>query len=316
MAGLAGLYDGLEEVAFRQVAGGYVFQTSNPWLIGRQRRFFVNEAQKAEIAACIRQTMRRMTPFVLVMAVLIPLVLVAAAFWLVIGDRPTATLSVVTEVDHATQSTVATLPIGPTGATFSYTVAPPAGSMAVTAIHVSGPPGGSAVAGFTVVDQTGQSTTYTQPFGPDGAKFTFSAPNGNAVFTLIGRAGAAPGTLYLYMGLLAFGMFLPFTILTHAYRMRKLRPLLADLPRSDERITWRENVGALATKTPPKFVLLLLLLLLVAGVMAFCGGALSLVDAIIEDRAISKMDVLTISTAGLMTACFAYLLGLLKRRPS
>ena len=45
---MAGLYDGLEEVAFKPVAGGFVFQTSNPWLIGRQRRYFVNETQKVD----------------------------------------------------------------------------------------------------------------------------------------------------------------------------------------------------------------------------------------------------------------------------
>jgi len=311
---MAGLYDGLEEVAFKQVAGGYVFQSSNPWLIGRQRRYFVNEAQKSEIAACIRQTLRRMTPFVLVMAVLIPLVLVAATFWLVMGGRPTATLTVVTEVDHVSQSTVSTLPIYPTGATFPYTVAPPAGSMAVTAIHVSGPPGAGAIAGFTVVDQTGQSTTYTQPFGPDGAKFTFSAPNGSAVFTLVGRAGVTPGVIYLYIGLLALGMFLPFITLTHAYRMRKLQPLLAGLPRSDERITLRENVAGLAARMSLK----LALVLLVAGAMAFSGGALHLADAILEDRPIPKMDFLTMATTGLMTAYFAYLLvlRLRKRRAS
>jgi hypothetical protein len=314
MAGLAGLYDGLEEVAFKPVAGGYVFQTSSPWLIGRQRRYFVNEAQKAEIAACLRQTMRRKTPFVLVMAVLFPLVLAAAAFWLVIGGHPTATLTVVTEVDHASQSLVSTLPIAPTGATFPYTVAPPAGSMAVTAIHVSGPPGGDAVAGFTVVDQTGQSTTYTQPFGPDGAKFTFSGANGSAVFTLAGRAGVTPGAIYLYMALLALAMFLPFIALTHAYSMRKLQPLLAGLPRSEERITWRENVPALAAKMSLKFVLVLL----VAFVIAFSGGALSMADAILEDRPISKMDLLNLAINGLMGAYFAYLLvlRLRKRRAS
>ena len=311
MAGLAGLYDGLEEVAFKPVAGGYVFQTSNPWLIGRKRRYFVNETQKAEIVTCIRQTMRRKMPFALAMAVLFPLVLVAAVFWLVIGDQPTATLTVVTEVDHTSRSTVATLPIDLSGAAFSYTVDPPAGGMAVTAVHVSGPPGGGAVAGFTVVDQTGQSTTYAQPFGPDGAKFTFSAPNGNAVFTLVGRAGVTPGTIYLHVGLLAFGMFLPFITLAHAYGMRKLQPLIAGLPLSDERITLRENVEAFAAKMSVKLVVVLL----VAGGMGFIGGVMHLVDMSLEDRPIAKMDLLTMATSGLMTACFAYLLVLRLRKP-
>lgn len=308
---MAGLYDGLEEVAFKPVAGGYVFQTSNPWLIGPKRRYLVDEAQKAEIAACIRQTMRRMTPFVLVMAVLIPLVIVAAALWLAVGGRSTATLTVVTEVDHTSQSTVATLPIDSSGATFSYTVDPPAGSIAVTAIHVSGPPGGSAVAGFTVVDQTGQSTTYTEPFGPDGAKFTFSAANGGAVFTVSGQAGAPPGTIYLYTGVLGLGMFLSFIILMHAYLTRKLQPLIAGLPQSDERITWRENVDAFAAKVSLKLVLVLL----VAGVVAFIGGAMRLASVILEDHPVSKMDLITTATTGLMTAYVAYFLVLRLRKP-
>jgi hypothetical protein len=307
---MAGLYDGLEEVAFKPVAGGYVFQTSNPWLIGRKRRYFVNETQKAEITAGIRQIMRRMTPLVLVMAVLIPLVIVAAALWLAVGGRPTATLTVVTEVDHTSRSTVATLPIDPTGATFSYTADPPAGSMAVTAIHVSGPPGGSAVAGFTVIDQTGQSTTYTQPFGPAGVKFTFSAPNGSAAFTLIGQPGAPPSTIYLYTGVLGLGMFLSFIILMHAYRTRKLRPLIAGLPQSDERITWRENVEAFAAKVSLKLVLLLL----VAGVVAFIGGAMHLATVILEDHPISKMDLIATAATGVMTAYVAYLLVLRMRK--
>jgi hypothetical protein len=307
---MAGLYDGLEEVAFKPVAGGYVFQTSNPWLIGPHHRYFVSETQKAEIVACIRQTMRRMTPFVLAVAVLIPLVLVVATLWLVIGDRSTATLTVATQIDHTSRSTVATLPIDPTGATFSYTVAPPAGSLAVTAIHVSGPPGGSSIAGFTVVDQTGKPTTYTQPFGPDGAQFNFNAANGSAVFTVVGRTGATPGTIYLFVGLLALGMFLPFIILVNAYRMRKLRPLIAGLPRSDERITLRENAVGLAAKIPLKLVLVQL----GAGVLAFIGGATRLAEGILEDGPISKMDLIVMATTGLMSAYFAHLLVLRLRK--
>jgi hypothetical protein len=64
---MAGLYDGLEEVAFKRTEGGYVFQANNRFLIGPRRRFLVNEAQKADIAACMRETLRRIKPFVFVM---------------------------------------------------------------------------------------------------------------------------------------------------------------------------------------------------------------------------------------------------------
>lgn len=32
---MAGLYDGLEEIPFKAVPGGYVFQTNNAWLMAR-----------------------------------------------------------------------------------------------------------------------------------------------------------------------------------------------------------------------------------------------------------------------------------------
>ena len=68
---MAGLYDGLEEVAFKRTEGGYVFQTNNRFLIGPRRRFLVNEAQKADIAACMRETLRRIKPFVFLMMAII-----------------------------------------------------------------------------------------------------------------------------------------------------------------------------------------------------------------------------------------------------
>jgi hypothetical protein len=310
---MAGLYDGLEEVAFKQVAGGYVFQTNNPWLIGPQRRYFVNEAQKAEIAACIRQTLRRITPFVLAAAILIPLVLVAAVFWFVIGSGPTVSLTVASVVDQTSQSTVSTLPIGPTGATFPYAAQPPVGTMAITAISVSGSPGSDAVASFTVVDLTGKSTTYTQPFGPAGSKFTFSASNGSAVFTLVGRAGRTSGAIYLYTALLGLGIFVPYLALVHAYRMWTLQPLIAGLPRSDERITLREHAEGLAAKMSLKF-LLVAIVALIAGVTTLSG---TVIHAILEDRPIPPMGFLTMATSSLTMAYFGYLLVLkLKQKRS
>jgi hypothetical protein len=53
---MAGLYDGLEEVAFKRVAGGYLFQANNPYFFGPKQRYLVNETQKAEIAPCLRET--------------------------------------------------------------------------------------------------------------------------------------------------------------------------------------------------------------------------------------------------------------------
>ena len=98
---MAGLYDGLEEAAFKQVSNGYVFTSCCPWLIGPRRRYLVNESQKAEIAECIRQSLRRIKPFVFSAAILIPLVLIGSIFWFAMSG---ATLSV-TVVDASGQTT-------------------------------------------------------------------------------------------------------------------------------------------------------------------------------------------------------------------
>ena len=78
---MARLYEGVEEIPFKKIDGGYVFQANNAWLFGPKRRFFVTESQKAEIAGCIRETMRRIKPFVFVAMVLIPLLLIGGTFW-------------------------------------------------------------------------------------------------------------------------------------------------------------------------------------------------------------------------------------------
>jgi predicted neutral ceramidase superfamily lipid hydrolase len=48
----------MEELSFKPVTGGYVFQTPNPWLIGPRRHYLVNEAQKTELAAGLRRMWR------------------------------------------------------------------------------------------------------------------------------------------------------------------------------------------------------------------------------------------------------------------
>jgi hypothetical protein len=199
---MAGLYDRLEETAFKQVAGGYVFQTGNPWVIGPQRRYFVNEAQKAEIAECMRQIMGELKPFIIVSLIVLPLVTVAAAFWFIIGLR------------------------------------------------------------------------------------------------------APQGTVYLYMGLLSLGIFVPYFAIIHAYRIGRLHPLIAGLPRSDERITWREVTESFAANVSLKF----LVMLLVAPVIIFGNVAMNLAVAFVEDRPIPLMDVLMMAFGGLMTAYVTYLL--------
>jgi hypothetical protein len=298
---MAGLYDGLEEVAFKRISGGYLFVSNNPWLIGPRRRYFVNEAQKAQIAECLRETMRRIKPFALVCAVLIPLVLVAAVLWLAFSG---CTLSVTT-VGATGESSTYTQPIGPTGATGTL-----AGAAGATAIFkVSGPPGKDATVSFTGVGTDGKAGAHwVAQFGPAGTKIDFADASGHIVggATLVGRTGATPGSILLYAMLLTLGMFVPYIALMHAYSMRMLRPLIVGLPRSDERITLQEAIEGFAAKASFK----LLVVMGAGGAMGIVGSGMILADAILENRPIANPQfmLLGMAASGLTTAFIGYLL--------
>jgi MFS family permease len=62
-------YEGAEEAAFKAVSGGYVAQLPGPFLVGRSRSYFVNEAQKAEIVAVLRRQRLMMIGLMLGLAV-------------------------------------------------------------------------------------------------------------------------------------------------------------------------------------------------------------------------------------------------------
>src|SRR5262245_15524818 len=52
-------FDGMEELTFRPVEGGFVYRAPSPWLFGRYRHYFVNAEQKAVLASAHRTTMRQ-----------------------------------------------------------------------------------------------------------------------------------------------------------------------------------------------------------------------------------------------------------------
>jgi hypothetical protein len=105
--------------------------------------------------------------------------------------------------------------------------------------------------------------------------------------------------------LLAFGLFAPYIALMHAYSMRRLKPLLAGLPRTHERIGLAEGYQRFAAKGSFK----LLVVLGVGCAMAFLGNAMGLADAILENRPIANPAMLLgMAGTGLTTAYVAYLM--------
>ena len=74
---------------------------------------------------------------------------------------------------------------------------------------------------------------------------------------LKGRVGATPNAILLYATLLGLATFWPYFALMHLYSMRRLRPLLADLPRTHERITLRDKSRGFASKVSFKLLVVM-----------------------------------------------------------
>jgi hypothetical protein len=303
---VAGLYSGVEDLAFTSVADGFVFQTNNPWLLGPRRRYFVNDAQKAIISACIRETLRRLIPVVIVAAIVIPLVLIGGTLWLAFQG---ASLGV-TATNAAGDTTSYIQAIDRDGST--VTLAGEAGAKFVA--HVSGFPGKDATITTTWIDATGKAAAPTSnPFGPGGMKVAIVDGKHRTISSafLKGRVGATPNAILLYATLLGLATFGPYFALMHVYSMRRLRPLLANLPRSYERVTLRDKSRSFASKVSFK-------LLVVMGIGSAAGclaNGIVIVNAMLEHRPIANQPAAWIAMAAgaVVTARIVYFMILRAR---
>jgi hypothetical protein len=100
-------------------------------------------------------------------------------------------------------------------------------------------------------------------------------------------------------------------LVPQVYLMRSIRPLLADLQRTDERITYGERLQSVAAAISGK----LLLLGGIGGIMTIVGNIVTVADAISQDRAGSNLyrPVFGLVFGALLTGYFAYL-AVLKRK--
>jgi hypothetical protein len=193
---MTGLYDGLEETAFKRIDGGYIFQSRNPWLFGPSHHYVVTEAQKNAIAGRIRDTLREVKPMAFGALVIMPILI----------------------------------------------------------------------------------------FG------------GTALLMLTGRA--TPVAIIALM-LAVFG---PYIWLLHMYSMRKLRPLITNLPRTSERITFREGTAKFNAHMPRK----LLLLFSCCTAVGFVANLVMVVDSLLEGHLLRSMPftLLAVILSGLATIYF------------
>jgi len=298
---MAGLYEGLEEVGFKQIeGGGYLFQTTNTWFIGPRRRFIVTEAEKAEIAACIRGTMQRMKLFVLGAAVFIPLILIGAIFWFVTLG---ATLTVTTL--EAGRTTTYTQPIGKHGT--SGTVGGVAGSRA--AFTISGPPGTDATITVQGMNAAGQpaGNPCVLKFGPAPTTINMNDDKGNLIrkVTLTPRIGPTPNAITLFAVLLTIGVFGIYIALLHSYSVARLQPLLAGLPRTEQRMTFAEGNARVAAKMSNKMITLIAF----SALMCVGMNAVHVTGSILAHRPLGSLaNIIGVAASILVTVNLAYVL--------
>jgi amino acid transporter len=93
--------------------------------------------------------------------------------------------------------------------------------------------------------------------------------------------------------------------------LRAMRPLLADLPRTDERITTGEQFQRIATSVSPK----VLWLGGVGGVLMIVGNLMTVFDPLSEGRTVSTFpwQLFGVLVGAALTGYFVYL-GILRRK--
>lgn len=303
---MAGLYEGLEEVAFKRIEGGYVFQTNNRWFFGPRRRFLVKEAQKAEIAGCMRETLRRIRPFVFAMMVLLPAAIGGLIYWFI---TTSATLTVIV-TDVGGKPEIHDQTIGRHGAT--GTIAGPDGSS--VAFRVSGPPGPGATTTITSVAATGKvGGTAVVGFDAKGTNINMTDAKNRIVRTakLVGRIGPTRTAGMLFAAAVTLTLFALYLGAIHIYSMRRLNPLLVGLPRTNERIRMREGIDRFAAKVSIK----LLAVMGVGAAAMFTGSAINLAEFVAAHRPLDQLPFLLLpAVAALVVAAQTVYLVVLRRR--
>ena len=128
---------------------------------------------------------------------------------------------------------------------------------------------------------------------------------------LVGRRGATPhAVMWLAMGV-ALGLFAIYIGAIHAYSMARLRPLIAGLPRSSERITLRDGYARYAARMSNR----LLGLMGFGAVMMLIGNALRVTDMLLSHRPIDTLSVgIGVTSTILVTGQFTWLVILRLRQ--
>jgi hypothetical protein len=133
---------------------------------------------------------------------------------------------------------------------------------------------------------------------------------GMAAGMALSRGARIPATELIAILIVTALAVIPIVIVPHIYLVRTMRPLLAELPRTEERITLRDQLQSLAGAISGK----LLLLGAIGGSMMVIGNIVSIVDAIAEGRGGGfYSSIVGLVIGALLTSYFGYL-AVLKRK--
>jgi hypothetical protein len=154
---------------------------------------------------------------------------------------------------------------------------------------VSGLPGKDTTISYTYVSAAGKLGALTVvPFASGSAKLNMADNNGHivnsAVFT--SRIGARPGTIMLDAMLLGLALFAPYIGAIHIYSMKRLRPLIAELPHTDARMSFGDTTKSFVGKASVK----LLTVMGVGAVLALAGNAINLIEGLLAHRSIDSLE--------------------------
>jgi hypothetical protein len=136
-----------------------------------------------------------------------------------------------------------------------------------------------------------------------------------AVFFGLLAYGALPRLSPILAGVsFAAVLFLPMVIVPHVYLMRKLAPVVRNLPRSDQKFTVGQQFGGVA-RAMPKW---LVYAGMAGGILMILGAFMGMYDLYSEARPAARWIAPMTSMAGgiIFVAYFAYLASLKKKMPS
>ena len=180
---------------------------------------------------------------------------------------------------------------------------------------MSGPPGPGATAAITAITASGKvGATSVVPFDAAGTTVNMADAKKRLVrcAKLIGRSGPTRSAAALFAAGITLGLLGLYIAAIHIYSMARLNPLLASLPRTNERIGVREGFDRFAAKVSIK----LLAVMGFGAAAMLIGSVINMAEFFIMHRPLDQLPYLLVPAVAslIVGAQIAYLVVLRLRQ--